>query len=61
MDIDTQIDPKLLKEWQQFDSTISNPESSRGFNTPEVTIGHKTSTNTVPTEGTNGLPMSKDV
>jgi len=61
MDIDTQIDPKLLKEWQQFDSIIRNPESSQGFSTPEVTIGHKAATNTVPTEGTNSLPISKYV
>jgi len=26
MDTDIHIDPKLLKEWQQFDSIISNTE-----------------------------------
>ena len=61
MDIDTQIDPKLLKEWQKFDSIIRNPKSSQGFSTPKVTIGHKTATSTVPIEGTSGLPTSKDV
>ena len=61
MDIDTEIDPKLLKEWQQFDSIISNPENSQGFSTPEVTIGHKTATNTIPTKGTNGPSISQDV
>lgn len=25
VNVDTQIDPKLLQEWQQFDSIISNP------------------------------------
>ena len=29
IDLETQIDPKLLKEWQQFDSIISNPETSQ--------------------------------
>ena len=28
---------------------------------PEVTIGHKTSTNMIPIEGTSGLPISQDV
>lgn len=60
MDINTQIDPKLLKEWQQFDSIIRNPETSQGFNTHEVVIGHKTATSMVPIEGTSGLPTNKD-
>lgn len=55
------MDPKLLKEWQQFDSIISNPKSSQGFSTPKVKIGHKTVTSTIPIEGTNNLPISKDV
>lgn len=61
MHIDTQIDPKLLKEWRQFDSIISNPKNSQDFSTPEVTIGHKTATSTIPIEGISGLPTSKDV
>jgi len=62
MDTDIHIDPKILKEWKQFESIISNIESLHGFNTPEVTTGHKTTTNTVPTEGTSDPPMTqKDI
>ena len=61
IDIDTQIDPKLLKELQEFDYIISNPETSQGFSTPQVTVGQETMTTTVPIEGTSGLPTSKDV
>lgn len=57
MNIDTQIDPNLLQEWQQFDSIISNTETLQGFCTPEVTTGQKTLTSTVPTEGTSGPPI----
>jgi len=60
--MDIHIDPKLLKEWQQFDLIISNTESVQGFSTPEVTTGRKTTTNTVPTEGTSNPPMTqKDI
>ena len=59
MDTDTNIYPKLLKEWQQFNSIISNTESLQGFSTPEVTTGHKTTTKTVPTKGTNGPPTTQ--
>ena len=62
MDTDTHIDPKLLKEWQQFDSIISNTESLQGFSTPEVTTSQKTAIGTVPTEGTSIPPMTqKDI
>ena len=62
MDIDTHIDPKLLTEWQQFDSIISNNESLQGFSTPKVITSRKTATNTVPTEGTSSPPITqKDV
>ena len=33
---DTQIDPKLLQEWQQFDSIINNPEGSKEAETSRV-------------------------
>ena len=59
---DIHIDTKLLKEWQQFDSIISNTESLQRFSTPEVTTTQKTTTNTVPTEGTSIPPMTqKDI
>lgn len=62
IDSDVHIDLKLLKEWKQFDSIISNTESLQGYSTPEVTIGQKTTTNTIPSEGTSGPPMTqKDV
>ncbi len=38
LDIDINIDPKLIKEWEQFDSIISNPKKTQGFTTPEVSI-----------------------
>ena len=55
-----QIYPKLLKEWKLFDCVISNPETSQGFGTPQVTVGQETITTMVPIEGTSGLPISKD-
>lgn len=56
------IDPKLIKEWQQFDSIISNTESLQGFRTPKLTTRQKITTNTVPTEGTSSPSMThKDV
>ena len=62
IDSDIHIDPKLLKEWQQFESIISNTENLQGYSTPEVTTGQKKTTNTVLTEGTSGPPMTqKDV
>jgi len=39
IDSNIYVDPKMIKEWQQFDSIISNIESLQGFNTPEVTTG----------------------
>lgn len=36
LDTDINIDPKLIKEWEQFDLIISNPKKSQGFTTPEV-------------------------
>ena len=60
IDIDTQIDPKILKEWQQFDSIISNLETSQGFSTPQVTVGQERTKTTVPIEGINSISISKD-
>ncbi len=34
---DTQIGPKFLQEWQQFDSIISNLESSKDADTSKAT------------------------
>lgn len=61
IDLETQIDPKLLQEWQQFDSIINNLETPRGFGIPQVTVSQKTTTTTIPGEGTSGLPSSKDM
>lgn len=35
-DVDAQIDPKLLQKWQQFDSIISNLESSKEAETSKM-------------------------
>ena len=36
VNVDTQIDPRLLQEWPQFDSIISNLESSRDADTSKA-------------------------
>ena len=36
VNVDTQIDPKLLQEWQQFDSIISNLECSKDTETSKA-------------------------
>lgn len=36
VNVDAQIDPKLLQEWQQFDSIISNLESSKEAETSKA-------------------------
>lgn len=59
--MDTQIDPKLLPEWQQFDSITSNMEGPKGANTPKITDGQDTTSTKVSNEGTNGLPRSTDL
>lgn len=59
IDLETQIDPKLRKEWKQFDSIINNPETSQEFDKSQVIVGQETTT-TVLIEGTSGLPTSKD-
>lgn len=57
LDSSIYVDPKLIKEWQQFDSIISNTENIQGFSTPEVPTTQKLVINMVPTEGTKGPPM----
>ena len=59
--MDTQIDPKLLQEWQQFDSIISNLEGPKCANTPKVTDTQDTASTKVPNEGTSSLPSSTDL
>lgn len=59
MDTSDYVDPKILKEWHKLDSIISNTENLQGFSTPEVTTGQKIATNTVPTKGTSGPPMTR--
>lgn len=56
LDSDIYVDPKLIKEWKQFDSFISNIENILGFATLEVSTGQKTTVNTVPIEGTSSPP-----
>jgi len=60
IDLETQIDPNLLQEWQEFDSITNNPETPPGFGIPQVTVSQETTTTTVPGEGTSNLPSTKD-
>lgn len=60
MNVDAQIDPKLLQEWQQFDSIISNLESSKEANTSKSADTQDTTSKEVPS-GTNGLPHTTDI
>ena len=61
MNVDTQIDPRLLQEWQQFDSIISNLESSREADTSKAADTQDTTSKEVPSEGTSGLPPTTDM
>lgn len=61
MNVDTQIDPKLLQEWQQFDSILRNLESSKDADTSKARDAHDTMSKKVPSEGTSGLPPSTDL
>ena len=54
--MDINIDPKLIKEWEQFDSIISNPNKSKEFTTPEVARVQNTEVNTVPIVETSDPP-----
>lgn len=59
--MDTQIDQKLLQEWQQFDSIVSNFESSKDADTPKAIDTQDTTSKNVPSEGTSSLPPSTDL
>lgn len=58
LDSDIYVDPKIIKEWQKFDSLISNTENILRFATPEVSTTQKTTINIVLIEGTSGPPKS---
>ena len=60
VNVDAQIDPKLLQEWQQFDSIISNLECSKGTETSKAEDTQETTSKQVPS-GTSGLPRTKEV
>ena len=60
MNVDAQIDPKLLQEWQQFDSIISNLESSKEVDTSKAVDTHETTSKEVPS-GTSVLPTSTGI
>jgi len=55
VNVNAQIDPKFLQESQQFDSIISNLESSKEADTPKEADTQDTSSKEVPSE-TSGLP-----
>lgn len=57
MNVDARIDPKLLQEWQQFDSIINNLESSKEVDTSKVADTQDTTSKEVPS-ATSGLPPS---
>jgi len=61
VNVSTQTNPKLLLEWQQFDSIISNLESSREVDTFKATDTHDTTSKEVPSEETNGLHLTTDL
>ena len=60
MNVDTQIDPRLLQEWQQFDSIIRNLESSKEVDTSKAADTQDTTSKEVPS-GTSGLPPTTDI
>ena len=60
VDVDTHIDPKLLQEWQQFDSIISGLEGSKYTETSKVADTQETTSQQVQS-GTSGPPISKEV
>lgn len=59
MNIDTQVDPKLLQEWQQFDSIISNLESPKEVEASKVAYTQETISTPVSAEA-SGLPSYKE-
>ena len=60
VNVDTQIDPKLLQEWQQFDSIISSLECSKDTETSKAADTQETTSQQVPS-GTSSPPSSKEV
>jgi len=42
MNVDVQVDPKLLQEWQQFNSIISNLESPKEAETSKAASTQET-------------------
>lgn len=57
LDTHINVDPKLIKEWEQFNSIISNPKNTQGFTTPYVSTTHKKLVNIVPIARTSGPPQ----
>lgn len=52
----------MIKEWEQFDSIISNLENTQGFTTPKVSTAQKTVVNTVLIVGRSGpLKFHKEI
>ena len=60
VNVDAQIDPKLLQEWKQFDSIISGLECSKNTETSKAADTQETTSKQIPS-GTSGLPSSKEV
>jgi len=60
MNVDVQIDPKFLQELQQFDSIVSNLESSKEANTSKAADIQDVTSTKVPS-GTSGLPPSTEI
>ena len=60
VNVDTHIDPKLLQEWQQFDSIISGLECSNDTETSKATDTKETISPQV-LSGTSDPPISKEV
>ena len=58
--MDTTTDPKLLQEWQQFDSIISGIKGSKDTDTSK-TNDMQDVTSPQVLSGTSGPPKSKDV
>ena len=60
VNVDAQIDPKFLQERQQFDSIISNLESSKQVNTSKAADTQDRASKEVPS-GTSSLPPTTDI
>jgi len=60
VNIDTHVNPKLIKEWEQFDSIISGLECSKDTDTSKVADTQGITSPQVLSR-TSGSPISKDV